>query len=99
MATYAELLQLADNERLRNQVRVAVWIACNTIRTEPSTTPNNANRLRWAREALRDPLYASIQLMPVVLAQNSAATPEAILAATDAQVQGAVDAAINVVAG
>lgn len=98
MATYAELLSLANDEQLRNKIRVAVWVACDTIRAEADTTPNHVNRVKWAATALRDTPRAAEQLVPIVLAQNRAATTSQITTATDAQVQAAVDAAINVVA-
>jgi hypothetical protein len=98
MATYAELLSMIDNEALFNKIRVAVWVAADTIRAEVDTTPNHAARVAWAKSAFANPDGAARILMPAVLAQNKAADLATITAATDAQVQAAVDAAVNTIA-
>jgi len=98
MATYAELLSMIDNEALFNKIRVAVWVAADTIRAEVDTTPNHTARVAWAKAAFSNPDGAARILMPAVLAQNKAADLATITAATDAQVQAAVDAAVNTIA-
>jgi hypothetical protein len=98
MATYFELLTAAENADLNRRIRVAVIVAAETIRTEPSNTPNNVNRLKWARDTFLDPTTAAQRILPAVLAQNRAATFSQIVNADDSTVQTAVDAAVNVFA-
>lgn len=98
MATYFELLTAAENSDLSRRIRVAVIVAAEKIRTESGATPNNANRRAWARETFLDPDTAAKRIMPAVLAQNRAATLAQIVGANDADVQTAVDAAVDVFA-
>ena len=98
MATYAELLQASESETLRNKVRVARIIAAEAIRNEPSNAPNKQNRMKWARSVLSAPDADVTALVWAVLAQNASASLAAILGATDAQVQTAVNAAVDVLA-
>lgn len=99
MATYAELLNIRDGQigdGLRRQVRIAVVVAADLIRLEnPSTTERRA----WARAALQDPDRAADQMVWAVLAQNRAFTVAQITGASDADVQNAVNTAVNLLAG
>jgi hypothetical protein len=97
MATYAELLSLQADEALFNKVRVACWVAADTIRAEADTVPNHTARVAWAKRVFESPDAMARVLMPAVLAQNKAASVAAINGATDALVQSAVDAAVDVV--
>lgn len=72
MATYAELLQAADDTGLQNKIKVACFVAAETVRTEANNVPNHTERLKWAQQ-----VFAG---------------------ASDAAVQTAVDAAVNVFA-
>jgi len=98
MATYAELLTASENDVLRQKIRVAVIVAAETVRTEASNVPNNANRLIWAKATFRNPDEAAKNILWPVIAQNRAASLAAITGASDAAVQTAVDAAVNVFA-
>jgi hypothetical protein len=98
MATYDELLQASNDDGLRRKVRVAVVIAAETIRTELPSVPNNANRLLWAKATFENPEQAAQKIIWPVLAQNKASSLAAIVGASDATVQTAVDAAVNVFA-
>ena len=98
MATYAELLQAAENETLKKKVRVAIVIAAEKVRLEVGTTTNHAQRLAWAKQAYIDPDGITNRMLWAVLAQNQAATLAQITGATDATVQTAVDAAVDVFA-
>lgn len=98
MATYAELLTAFESDSVRNRVRVALIVACEAIRTEPSNTPNKTNRMRWAKATLASPASVVDSMMWAVLAQNRAQPLSTILGASDAAVQAAVDAAIDVLA-
>lgn len=99
MATYAELLEIRDGEAgaaLRQRVRIAVIVAADLIRQE---TPAVAPRRAWARATLADPQTAADQMLWAILAQNRAATVAQITGASDATVQTAVNAAVDLLAG
>lgn len=98
MATYAEILQASADPTLNNKVRVAVIIAAEVVRTEPTATANHANRLIWAKSVYANPDNEAKRMIWAVLAQNSSATLAAILSATDSTVQTAVNAAVDVFA-
>jgi hypothetical protein len=98
MATYAELLSASINPGLRDKIRVAVVIAAEVARTELATTTNHVNRLLWSKAAYANPEREAERMIWAVLAQNQAVTLANILAATDAAVQTAVSAAIDVFA-
>lgn len=98
MATYSELLQAAENDALRQKIRVAVIIAAEAIRIEVDTTANHAARLVWAAATFRNPVVEADRMLWAVLAQNKDATFAQIIGATDAQVQAAVNGAVNVFA-
>lgn len=98
MATYNELFALNGNLPLRERVSVACVVAAETIRTEADTTTNHANRMLWAKRVFENPMAEAGRMLPVLLAQNRAATAVAIEGATDEALQTAVDAAVNVFA-
>jgi hypothetical protein len=99
MATYIELLDIASTpsgDALRRRLRIAVVVAADLIRQE---TPGTPERRAWARTALENPDAAARQMEWAVLAQNRAATVAQITGASDADVQNAVNSAVNLVAG
>lgn len=98
MATYDELLAANANTGLLNKVRVAVVVAATNVMVEAADVANHANRLKWAKEVFSNPADAGARMMWPVLAQNKAASLSAITGASDATVQSAVDAAVNVFA-
>lgn len=98
MATYAELLTASGNTDLINKLRVAVVIAAEKVRTENEATTNHINRLLWAKAVYENPSVEGQRMMWAVLAQNAAAPLATITSASDATVQTAVDAAVNVFA-
>lgn len=98
MATYAELKSASENGPLLDKIKVACIIAAEKIRTESAQTSNHATRLLWAKATYADPVSEAKRMMWAVLAQNQAATSAQILGATDATVQTAVDAAVDVFA-
>ena len=98
MATYQELYDLANDSGLRNRTATAVVVAADTIRAEAGATPNNANRLIWAKAALANPSAEAARILPSVLAQNKALTVVQIQPASDAALQTAVNAVINLLA-
>lgn len=97
MATYAELITASNNDALNAKIGVACFIAAEKVRTEAATVPNHVNRLKWAKRVFESGV-SPVSMMWAVLAQNSGATLAAITGSTDAQVQTAVDAAVDVFA-
>lgn len=98
MATYAEILTASENATLRSKIRVAVVIAAEVVRTESGATANHANRLAWAKGVFQGPDDEARRMVWAVLAQNSALTLAQITGASDAQVQTAVNNAVDVFA-
>jgi hypothetical protein len=96
MATYAELLSASNDPTLRQKVRIAVLIAAETVRNESTGVANHTPRLAWAKKAFNDPESVTPPMLGAVLAQNKAVAIATILASSDAQVQTAVDAAVDV---
>jgi hypothetical protein len=102
MATYAELLTIASGptgDSLKNKIRVAVVVAADVVRAENSATPNHANRMLWARQALNSPDTEAQKMLWAVLAQNRAFSAAQITGADDATVQNAVNSAVDLLAG
>ena len=98
MATYEELKNAESNGTLQNKVEVAIWIAAEAISNEDSGTTNHANRLKWAKAALRDPAGAKDDFLRYLLAANDDVAESSILAATDATVQAHVNNAVDIFA-
>ncbi len=98
MATYAELLTASIDVGLRDKLRVAVVLAAEVVRTEINTTTNHANRLLWSKATYGNPEQEARRMVWAVLAQNQSATFAQIVGASDAAVQTAVNAAIDVFA-
>ena len=98
MATYAELNSEAQDGNLFIKVKVACFIAANAITAEGSATTNHANRLLWAKQVYEDPEREARRMLWAVLAANQTQTLATIQGATDAQVQSAVSAAVDVFA-
>lgn len=98
MATLIELMQCTSSTYLRERLVVAVAVQAELVRTEPTNTPNHANRMLWAKGAFSDPRAMADKMLWAVLAQNRTATVQQITQATDAEVQGAVGAAVDVYA-
>ena len=105
MATYEELYEvgasdpkLARAKALQEKVTVALAIAAETIYGEDVGVPNHVNRLIWAKQAFASPGGKKSEMLFALLAQNAGSTIDAILTASDATVQTAVDAAVDVFA-
>ena len=98
MATHKELFSLWHESELRNLVTVAVVVAAEEVWIEDSGTPNHANRLLWAKATLESPASVAGAMFRLVLAVNKDATKEAILDASDASIQSAVNAAVDMFA-
>ncbi len=99
MATYAEILTASANDALRQKILVACVLAAEKVRIEvAANVPNHAARLAWAKATYANPEQAQKGMIMAVLAQNSTFTLAQIIGATDAVVQTAVDAAVDVFA-
>lgn len=98
MAIYTDLLIASENPTLNLKIRVACFIAAETVRNEVVTTPNHANRLLWAKNVFLNPGQESQRMLWAVLAQNKSFTLAQITGASDAQVQTAVDACVDIFA-
>lgn len=99
MATYDELLSIATTgAAFIARLQVAAVMSANKIRTEATATPNYANRQKWAKSAFQNSAGAARDLLWPVLTANAGAASAAILSASDALIQTAVDAAVDVLA-
>jgi hypothetical protein len=98
MASYLELLDASNDDTLNQRMRVAVVIAAELVRTESTATTNHTARAAWAKTVYADPTAVAHKMIYAVLAQNAAAPLATILAATDASIQTAVNAAIDALA-
>jgi hypothetical protein len=98
MATLLELLQAAANDVLKQKVRAACFIAAEKVRVESSGIANHTARLAWAKSVFANPEAEGNRMVWAVVAQNSTATLAQITGASDAAVQTAVDAAVDVFA-
>ncbi len=100
MATYAELAdiqQQAGFNDFLNKIRVAATIKAQSIVDSPTPT---AAEIAWAQSTLNDPASAGDGVMWYAIASNSGAAVSAILTASDAAIQTAVNDAVSaIVAG
>ena len=99
MATYAELHNLVatgDITALRHKIRVATAIKANTISKNGAAT---AEAKAWAVSALRSPQEFEGTILNFIIAEYNAAAISAISGATDAQVQTAVNQAVDTLLG
>jgi hypothetical protein len=94
--TYLEMQLAQENDTLKLKVRSAVLVAADAIRSEAPATTNHVARVAWAKAAFSNPQATSATMMGAVLAQNVAATLAVVLAASDATIQTAVNAAVDV---
>jgi hypothetical protein len=95
MATYTELEDLRATTQLtdlRKKIDIALAIKANTI--AKLTTPT-ANQAAFAIAALRSPESYRELVLNYILAEYNTTTTTAIIAATDAQVQSAVNATVD----
>jgi hypothetical protein len=98
MATYAELRLASEDPTLRLKITVACIVSAEVIRSEDVATTNHTNRLAWAKKVFENPDAEAKRMIWAVLAQNRAASYSAIISASDATVQSAVDAEVNMFA-
>jgi hypothetical protein len=98
MATYADLYALSGtdaSEPLRRKILVAICVKANAL---AKATPTAAQKA-FALEALRNPDSYLAQIFHYILADYNTSAVAAITGATDAQVQTAVNAAVDTLLG
>ena len=100
MATYVELYTLQSDATLLQRVTSALNISAVTIFEEPAAVVNHDRRVLFAKAVTRAILGSDMQLsmLKFLLGKFNAMTVANIQASTDAQIQTAVDAAINLFA-
>lgn len=98
MATYEELYALKDDATMLSKIAVACVVAAEAIRTEAASAANHLQRTHWAARVFADPQTEAARMWWAVLAQNKTATTAQITGATDATIQTAVNAAVDVFA-
>lgn len=98
MASYIEINDLMRNETLLGRVATAIAVEAVAISNESPTVTNHANRLLWAKKALINPKGMAQFILPALLGQNASATVAQISGISDAQVQSAVSATVNLFA-
>ena len=99
MATYAELHGIQGEPGwagLSEQIVVAILV--KATRLLDKATPSAAE-VKWAQAALREPGSVLDELARYVVISNKDAPLSSILGATDAQVQTAVDSAVDTLVG
>ena len=105
MATYVELNAIgtesvAGAQALREKVRVACYIAAETIISgddtgNPWDPTNHTQRTKWVDKMLSDPEGTSRQMFSIVIAANNTASQAQILGATDSVIQTNVNESID----
>lgn len=96
MATYTELATLRANAAFAARVEIAVAKYATYKMDENPATAGHALAMKWALNAVANPGSVAAGILPAVVLDGSiqakAGTPTDIL---DAEIQGAVEAAIN----
>lgn len=103
MATYQELKHLSSDSSLLDRLTTALAKASYEIGQEqPVGSPpdaealqSNTLRRRWAKETLLNPEQQAKRVIWLLLAQYSSLPTTQITAVTDANLQAAVDAAVD----
>lgn len=108
MASYQELRQIltdsvAGAQALRDKVGVGCLIAANAIIAGDDdaapwdqTAGAHDQRVKWVIRLLATPESVTREMFQVVIAANASATQAQILSASDAAIQSAVNATIDV---
>ena len=99
MAAYIELQSLRGStlaSPLREKINVAIIIMANLLAKLPTPT---AAQVAWAKSALDSPEHFQSIVLNYILADYNTQTTTVIQNATDAQVQTAVNAAVDTILG
>lgn len=90
---YAATSALISNQAFQGRVQVACLHFANYIAGEAADVPAHVTRLKWAGQTFASPMQSAMQITPTVVMDPSVqADGEAI---TDANLQTAVEVAIN----
>lgn len=95
MATLAEQRTAAEDSNLRIKVQQAMIVSAQKVIDEAVATTNHANRLLWAKRVIPPVDSETMKVLMYIIAKNNGLTLAQILAVTDAQVQTAVDGAVD----
>jgi hypothetical protein len=98
MATLTELYNLWNESALLNRITQACQIAAYEVLAEADSTPNHANREKWAVAVMGNPAHWGTIMMRVLIAQYNSVPASQITGATDTAVLGAVRDSVNVFA-
>lgn len=98
MATLTELQTLLSDPVLRDKCRSACVKTAVSVAYEDAGTANHAARLVWAKGALNDPNGTADKVVRYLVAAMASSTLAEIQAASDATIQGHVDASLAVFA-
>ncbi len=96
MANYLQLHAVKSNPDFVARVSIGIAKYALYIMDEAPNTPNHKPRFAWALNAVANPNSVAAGLLPAIVldaaVQAKAAAPDTI---TDAELQGAVEAAVN----
>lgn len=102
MATYQELKLLSNDSTLIDRLTTAIAITAYDVGQEPApgsppdpTDPTYVSRRGWARETLYNPDGQARRVIWLLLAQYNNLTTVQIQGVTDANLQAAVDASLE----
>lgn len=98
MATLTEIATLLNDPALTEKVRAAVIVAAVAVAYEAADTPNHVNRLAWSKAALADPVGTATKVQKYILGAMQASSLSEIQNASDATLQGHVNASLAVFA-
>lgn len=92
MATYLDIFGLRSSDTLRNKVSVAITVKAAAL--IDAANPTNA-QIAWANAAVLNPAAKTDGLLTYLLAKNNALTTGQISGVSDADIQTAVNAAVD----
>src|SRR4051812_40870047 len=98
MALYTQLYDLQNDSVLMNRTCIAVADIAMDIYAEVNTTPNHANRLLWAKDALDSPISKAPGMLRVALVKNKALTTAQIQGADDPTLKAALAGVVDLFA-
>jgi len=91
--TYEELGALMQDAAFRSRIKVSCLSFANYILSEGAATPAHNTRVKWAQATYQNPDQAAYQVQPPTCMED--AVKQSGAAVTDAQLQTAVETAIN----
>lgn len=92
--TYEQSANLINDVTFRGRVKISILKYSTYIQNELATVPGHAPRYRWAQQAMREPEIWTNQVVPSVVMDDTIQNAGGA-AATDAQVQSAVEIVVN----